>query len=553
VADNNQHMMKISGRGPTSAASGGRLKPDVVAPGSSILSSFSRVSAGGNFWGPQPPGQIYTFKGGTSMAAPHVSGMCALIRQYLRQVHGLADPNNADRRRRRPSAALIRGLLVHGAQQISGINAANAGTVPSNHQGWGRVDLIRTLFSNPVTARIAASDANWLPRKTIFIDSPDITLNGIPAPAPNSRVNHEVRVTISDRNIPLRATLVWTDYPGSNTHPGSLMNRLVLSIIPLNVANVRQPAVVVPVAMRTNNIQQIDITLTSAPALLETDYIVQVSAPATLPSVALAQEEQDFALVISGSISHSDDSNPGNMAALPDLAFVDLSPNNAGVPLHDGLSPSPEQPEGNLGSPDIWFTTESETDSSNATDRLETGQSYKVYLRVHNLGFADATDARVRIFWADPKSAMQYPADWHSEGFEVGDDPRNHATITVAARSEVVLPPFKWAPPNGHEHLAIFARVEHANDPVQHDNNLRMDNNVTRRDVYVQDNTTDVQGEPSWLGRFWFFIISGFGSPRDIEARLLLYYQDIINGQVKPIPSGVEVEFWDYDPVTGDE
>ena len=52
------------------------------------------------------------------MAAPHVAGMAALIRQVLRRIYGHADPNNATLRRRRPSAALIKALLVHGARRI---------------------------------------------------------------------------------------------------------------------------------------------------------------------------------------------------------------------------------------------------------------------------------------------------------------------------------------------------------------------------------------------------------------------------------------------------
>ena len=167
------------------------------------------------------------------MAAPHVAGMAALIRQYLRVIRHYSDPENPQRRRRRPSAALIKALLVHGAAPMTANHGPapgidNHGPAPSNHQGWGRVDLRRTLFSSPIAA-VAAADP-WLPRRTVFLDDPGRTLNGAP-PGPNSRTRHTLGVRVSDPAIPLRATLVWTDYPGVLGHGGSIVNQLRLSIV----------------------------------------------------------------------------------------------------------------------------------------------------------------------------------------------------------------------------------------------------------------------------------------------------------------------------------
>ncbi|NOZ29637.1 MAG: S8 family serine peptidase, partial [Chloroflexi bacterium] len=506
ISNNPDHVVAFSSRGPTSAASGQRIKPDVLAPGCSILAPWSRLSSTSEFWGPRPnDGSPYIYEGGTSMAAPHVSGMCALIRQYLRMVHNLSDPHNADKRRRRPSAALIKALLIHGARRVQGLNAANAGPVPSNHQGWGRVDLRRSLFSHPIDA-VASQDNGWLPRRTIFIDDPDIKLNSLPAADPNSRSRHEVRMRVANNSVPLRATLVWTDYPGPAGHPGTLVNHLRLSIIRHNADGtttafqVTPPAGLLPagLSMLNNNVQQIDV---SGADLQPGEYTIRVDA-VNVASHAVAGEDQDFALVVSGPISHSDHRSPGTMHALPDLAFIDLAPAGEERHRHDGLAPSPERPLLDLGSPDIWASREANNDPAQAVDRVEAGQKHYVYIRVHNLGFADADDAQIQLYWADPATPMAYPADWKADGIQVSGAPGNQITTNIPARDNIVVGPFEWTPPSGHNYLVLFARAVHPEDPIVREGDVRWDNNITRRDVYLQDNATEVQGEPSGWDKF---------------------------------------------------
>ena len=78
MADNPEGMVAFSSRGPTAD---GRIKPDVVAPGSYILSTRSRDTSSLG-WAPSAD-PLYYFNGGTSMATPLVAGCTALVREYL--------------------------------------------------------------------------------------------------------------------------------------------------------------------------------------------------------------------------------------------------------------------------------------------------------------------------------------------------------------------------------------------------------------------------------------------------------------------------------------
>jgi subtilisin family serine protease len=71
----------FSSRGPTSD---GRLKPDVVAPGERIRSVNARHSRGGTR-------EPYRVESGTSMAAPHVSGLLAAFLSARREFRGRPD------------------------------------------------------------------------------------------------------------------------------------------------------------------------------------------------------------------------------------------------------------------------------------------------------------------------------------------------------------------------------------------------------------------------------------------------------------------------------
>ncbi|MDZ7813242.1 MAG: S8 family peptidase [Ideonella sp.] len=73
-------VSSFSSRGPTAD---GRLKPDVVAPGERILSCNARWQGKGH--------EAYFYESGTSMAAPHVSGMLAAFLSVRREFIGRPD------------------------------------------------------------------------------------------------------------------------------------------------------------------------------------------------------------------------------------------------------------------------------------------------------------------------------------------------------------------------------------------------------------------------------------------------------------------------------
>ncbi len=143
ISDDDQ-ITNFSSRGPSPW---GSIKPNISAPGKNVLSAF--------------PGGAYQYLDGTSMAAPHVSGVAALMLQ--------ADPG-------------LENNLAKISYVITSTSVPLGQVVPNNDFGWGRVDAYNAVMAVAGAGTLEgtvtqASDSTPIDAATILI-SPR---NGDPA------------------------------------------------------------------------------------------------------------------------------------------------------------------------------------------------------------------------------------------------------------------------------------------------------------------------------------------------------------------------------------
>ena len=189
MADDPNEIVAFSSRGPTKDK---RFKPEVVAPGTFVLSTRSTMIAPNNTaWAAFPPSKLYFFMGGTSMATPLVSGAVAVLREYLRKKQQIGNP----------SAALLKAALIAGATRLAGY--APTGAVVDNQQGYGRVNLDTVI-------------APQAPASSRFTE----VRPGLKTGQLSSR-----KLTVKSNGRPLRIALAWSDAPGP-----TLVNNLNLIV-----------------------------------------------------------------------------------------------------------------------------------------------------------------------------------------------------------------------------------------------------------------------------------------------------------------------------------
>ncbi|KAK2861412.1 hypothetical protein FQN49_004226 [Arthroderma sp. PD_2] len=180
VADHPNGMAAFSSRGPTKE---GRIKPDIVAPGTSILSTRSAklLKPSTTFGTSTDP--AWFFNGGTSMATPLVAGGVALIREALVK-NGTKDP----------SAALIKAMLINGAIELPGQYVpSEAGPSPNASSGYGRVHLKNSISQSK------EDRAGWREG----------------GPLSQGQTDSELVIKVPGGSSNLKVTLVWSDPSGA--------------------------------------------------------------------------------------------------------------------------------------------------------------------------------------------------------------------------------------------------------------------------------------------------------------------------------------------------
>jgi len=201
-----QQMAAFSSRGPTDD---GRIKPDVVAPGTWILSGYSDLYQAGydgvtnpqngafqyDGWG-YPVSEQYKYMGGTSMSNPITAGAAAVVRDYYVEAHS-----------HEASAALTKATLINSAVDLLDENndgaTDNDFPIPNVHEGWGRIDV-----------------ANAVDGSAEFVDE------GVGvATAGSMSYTFE-----TDGSSPLKVSLVWSDFPSTETASVNLVNDLDLTV-----------------------------------------------------------------------------------------------------------------------------------------------------------------------------------------------------------------------------------------------------------------------------------------------------------------------------------
>ena len=284
----NQGIAAFSSRGP---CNDGRIKPEVVAPGTDILSVSSSVGFE-DYWGysPKEYGQYYRYMGGTSMSCPLVSGSAALCRQWLQEDRGIANPDGAT----------IKALLMAGAKSLAPGQYGTGNTreipnfYPNNVEGWGQVNMGNTVGDSD---NIHIYDALIIAY---------------------SETAHTFTVNAT-AGQPLTIIMVYTDAPSSPNSVGGLQNDLDMVVTTPSKNKLYPNSRTTP--DHVNNVEGVRLKADEVETGVYT-ISISVSKIGTAMATSLTGGKKNatrYSLVVNGATEYKPDPTP---VEKPDLEFV---------------------------------------------------------------------------------------------------------------------------------------------------------------------------------------------------------------------------------------
>jgi uncharacterized protein (TIGR03437 family) len=240
-----ENLAGYSNHGPTFD---GRIKPDIVAPGtvigatedpnaaksSSYNNNSTSATAKDAAVNPTDPNNdsdlVETAMSGTSFASAMAAGGALLVRQYFTDgfyPSGARVANNSFT----PSNALVKATLLNSGRNLTGrFTGSNfpisaSGALPNSGQGWGRIALDDALYF--------AGDRREM---RVLAD----IYNGATAaesnrPAPNAAITtgetHTYQIAQVSNVEPLRITIAWSDPRAAVGSVVALVNNLDLEVV----------------------------------------------------------------------------------------------------------------------------------------------------------------------------------------------------------------------------------------------------------------------------------------------------------------------------------
>jgi subtilisin family serine protease len=263
-------------------ADDGRIKPDLVAPGDDVVSTWGIDDDGSSGTLPPDAGDhSYIMLGGTSMSAPVVSGSAALVMDYLITKEGKDDP----------SPAVVKSILIASADHL------DTTPWPGREQGWGKVNASRAI--------VETRDSNME-----FVDQ-TTKFYGV---GESQSYRYDVQA-----GTPLRVALVWTDLPSHVFAGKMLINDLDLEVKSpsgtVYKGNVFSNGLSTP-GGSADDVNNVEMVYLDAPESGEWEVTVRSSQ---LPPV-WGGGNQDFAVAVVGNVNKK---------------FVDIAAQNLSVRATD--------------------------------------------------------------------------------------------------------------------------------------------------------------------------------------------------------------------------